>query len=189
MDRCHIPARIRRVVWARQDGRCAVCETDLCAADVAVDFDHIVPRACWPRGRDAVGNIQALCAACHALKTRASGEREAIATIAALVASGCSLRVCWLCRVVFSAYWGTESVVCARCTPMLQSLAAADATPPPTAARSRAALLADRAAWRRVLRPLKAEVRRRRRLPPQREQICSATAMGPSRRRRPVRPR
>jgi len=57
-----IPVADRELVKARQGYLCAQCE------DPALrDIDHITPRAAG--GQDCLDNYQALCQACHALKT------------------------------------------------------------------------------------------------------------------------
>lgn len=66
-----VPERIRRVVFAR-DGR--ACQLGLagCTGD-AEEVDHIVP---WfEGGREDLGNLRAVCRACHKLKTQAEAQR------------------------------------------------------------------------------------------------------------------
>jgi len=66
--RPEIPPHDKAMVKARQGYMCAMCE------DPAIrDIDHITPRA--RGGRDTLDNYQALCGACHALKTQRECDR------------------------------------------------------------------------------------------------------------------
>ena len=58
----HLPAHVKRVVWARDGGRCQwrVESGGICGSTVRVQFDHIVPRA--RGGPPTVENIRVLCA-------------------------------------------------------------------------------------------------------------------------------
>jgi 5-methylcytosine-specific restriction endonuclease McrA len=56
--------KMKAEVMLRQAGLCAGCQCKL----LAPEYDHIVPLYCG--GDHAVGNLQALCAACHSTKTR-----------------------------------------------------------------------------------------------------------------------
>ena len=55
----------RRVIASRQGWTCAGCRCSL--AEIAYDIDHII--ALWAAGLDIDSNRQALCTACHRLKT------------------------------------------------------------------------------------------------------------------------
>lgn len=58
----HIPAAVKRAVWARDDGRCAFVGTNgRCAETGFLEFHHVVPYAVG--GASTVENLQLLCAA------------------------------------------------------------------------------------------------------------------------------
>lgn len=59
----HIPARVRRLVWKRDAGRCVFVSADgvRCGADTLVEFHHVVPYA--RGGAASTSNIQLRCRA------------------------------------------------------------------------------------------------------------------------------
>ena len=58
----HIPAAVKRAVWARDDGRCTFVGTDgRCGETGFLEFHHVVPYAAG--GAPTVENLQLLCAA------------------------------------------------------------------------------------------------------------------------------
>jgi hypothetical protein len=78
----YIPARIKRAVWQRDDGRCAWRFDDgqVCGSRDALEFDHFRPFAKGGRSDDA-RNVRLLCRMHNRLAARAegmlSGERAA----------------------------------------------------------------------------------------------------------------
>ena len=78
----YIPARIKRAVWQRDDGRCAWRFEDgaLCGSRDALEFDHFRPFAKGGRSDDA-RNVRLLCRMHNRVAARAagmlSGAREA----------------------------------------------------------------------------------------------------------------
>lgn len=64
------PAMRRRVI-AEQDGICARSYCDAPATDV----DHILPL--WLKGKNDRANLEGLCGACHAVKTKAEAKARA----------------------------------------------------------------------------------------------------------------
>ena len=61
-DTRHIPAAVKRAVWARDGGRCAFVGTDgRCAETGFLEFHHVVPYAAG--GAPTVENLQLLCTA------------------------------------------------------------------------------------------------------------------------------
>jgi 5-methylcytosine-specific restriction protein A len=61
-----VPARVRRRIFDKHEGRCAVCTRDLRSTDW--DLDHLIPLAVG--GRHAESNLRPLCAnPCHSNKT------------------------------------------------------------------------------------------------------------------------
>tara|TARA_B100000925_G_C21931343_1_gene440401 strand:+ start:243 stop:629 length:387 start_codon:yes stop_codon:yes gene_type:complete len=64
-SRKHWTALQRNTVAARQGYKCAHCKQTFPAV---FDIDHIVPL--HKGGEDALGNLQALCCNCHAIKSR-----------------------------------------------------------------------------------------------------------------------
>jgi 5-methylcytosine-specific restriction endonuclease McrA len=82
LKRVAIPAWVRRAVFFRERGLCALCQTDLTgtlSVGDAEHYDHIVPLA--KGGLNDVTNVQVLCAACngkkHSSAARTSGRYEA----------------------------------------------------------------------------------------------------------------
>lgn len=65
-ERKQIGAIVRGEILDRQNWRCAGCDATLFGT--AYDIDHIVPLELT--GANHLGNLQALCAPCHKLKTR-----------------------------------------------------------------------------------------------------------------------
>ena len=65
MKRKHWTPLQRNTVAARQGYKCAQCK---CVFPAVFDIDHIVPL--HKGGEDALGNLQALCCNCHAIKSR-----------------------------------------------------------------------------------------------------------------------
>ncbi len=58
-------SKVQRVLAYRlQGGRCAICGKDL---PDSFHMDHVVPFSC--NGETYLCNLQALCPACHSLKT------------------------------------------------------------------------------------------------------------------------
>lgn len=59
----HIPAAVRRAVWARDGGRCAFVSTDgrRCAEEAFIEFHHVVPYA--HKGPSTVANVELRCKA------------------------------------------------------------------------------------------------------------------------------
>lgn len=56
--------RIRALLFATQNGLCAICGKDL---GIHYQIDHITP---WARGGlTLIKNLQALCFKCHQMKT------------------------------------------------------------------------------------------------------------------------
>ncbi|HET6922775.1 MAG TPA: HNH endonuclease, partial [Anaeromyxobacteraceae bacterium] len=59
----HIPARVRREVWRRDQGRCqwpiAGKVGGICGSTLRVEFDHVVPRA--RDGPSSVESVRLLC--------------------------------------------------------------------------------------------------------------------------------
>ena len=53
-----IPEEVRREVFRRDGGRCAVC-----GSDELLQFDHVIPVALG--GASTAANLQVLCAACN----------------------------------------------------------------------------------------------------------------------------
>jgi hypothetical protein len=76
--RCSIPQWVKRAVYFRENGRCALCKKDLSGL-VAVDpkqhYDHIVPLKAL--GANDPCNIQLLCAECN-LGKAASAARTSL---------------------------------------------------------------------------------------------------------------
>ncbi|MGH2373195.1 MAG: HNH endonuclease, partial [bacterium] len=79
----HIPAAVRRTVWARDSGRCAFVSTDgqRCAEAAFLEFHHVVPYA--RGGPSSVSNIELRCRAhngyeaeCHFGRWGTAGVRE-----------------------------------------------------------------------------------------------------------------
>lgn len=60
----HIPARVKREVWKRDQGRCqwpiAGKGSGICGSTLRVEFDHVVPRA--RDGPSSVDGVRLLCA-------------------------------------------------------------------------------------------------------------------------------
>ncbi len=60
----HIPARVKREVWKRDQGRCqwpiAGKDGGICGSTLRVEFDHVVPRA--RDGPSSVDGVRLLCA-------------------------------------------------------------------------------------------------------------------------------
>ncbi|MGQ0550656.1 MAG: HNH endonuclease [Armatimonadota bacterium] len=86
----HIPAAVRRAVWARDGGRCAFVSTDgrRCAEEGFLEFHHVVPYA--RGGPSSVNNIELRCRAhngyeaeCHLGRWGTAGAREEPAVYAA----------------------------------------------------------------------------------------------------------
>jgi 5-methylcytosine-specific restriction endonuclease McrA len=70
----HVPAPVRRAVWARDEGRCAFVGTGgRCDETGALEFHHVVPFACG--GATSVENIELRCRAHNAYEgARAFGD-------------------------------------------------------------------------------------------------------------------
>jgi hypothetical protein len=61
-----VPPRVRRRIFDKHEGRCAICTRDLRSTDW--DLDHLIPLAIG--GRHAESNLRPLCAdPCHSNKT------------------------------------------------------------------------------------------------------------------------
>jgi 5-methylcytosine-specific restriction endonuclease McrA len=61
-----VPLEIRRAVWDRDGGRCAVC-----GSTFELQFDHVIPVALG--GATSEQNLQVLCGACNRAKGAALG--------------------------------------------------------------------------------------------------------------------
>jgi len=59
--RAPIPREVRRVVWARDGGRCVDC-----GAGFDLQYDHVIPHAMG--GADTEANLQLLCGDCNRAK-------------------------------------------------------------------------------------------------------------------------
>ncbi|MGH2406253.1 MAG: HNH endonuclease, partial [bacterium] len=86
----HIPAAVRRAVWARDGGRCAFVSTNgrRCAEGGFLEFHHVMPYA--HGGTSTVDNIELRCrthngyeAECHFGRWGTAGVREGHAVYAA----------------------------------------------------------------------------------------------------------
>ena len=67
--RCAIPQWVKKAVYFRENGKCALCKTDLSgliAVDAKQHYDHIVPLKAL--GANDPCNIQLLCERCNLLK-------------------------------------------------------------------------------------------------------------------------
>jgi HNH endonuclease len=77
--RCAIPQWVKRAVYFRENGKCALCKSDLSGL-VAVDpkqhYDHIVPLKAL--GTNDPCNIQLLCAKCNLVKAASAARTSAI---------------------------------------------------------------------------------------------------------------
>lgn len=104
--RTRVPKAFRRLILKRQKHKCAVCSMFL---DV-YDIDHIIPYRVYPVHK--LNNLQALCPNCHARKTRK--EQKYIQLFIDCEKTK-SYRYCWICKKVYSAYFGC-------CLPDIQSL-------------------------------------------------------------------
>jgi len=58
--------KLRKQVMRRDHGLCQVC-ANAKRVMIAQEVDHIIPKA--KGGTDDIGNLQAICRKCHALKT------------------------------------------------------------------------------------------------------------------------
>jgi len=63
--------RQRTILWADQDGLCAICGQDL---SDRFEVDHIQPFS--KRGNTALWNLQAICIPCHQAKTKVDSSLE-----------------------------------------------------------------------------------------------------------------
>lgn len=63
----HIPAKIRREVWKRDNGRCV-----LCGDQKRLEFDHIIPFS--KGGAHSVKNIRLLCQKCNRIRSDKIGD-------------------------------------------------------------------------------------------------------------------
>ena len=66
----HLPSWLRKAVFYRDHGRCVFCREDLSgliSTDPGLNFDHIIPLACW--GSNDPSNFQLLCEACNKQKS------------------------------------------------------------------------------------------------------------------------
>ena len=57
----HIPKEIKREVWNRDNGCCAVC-----GSSENLEFDHVIPYS--KGGATSLGNLQILCSRCNKKK-------------------------------------------------------------------------------------------------------------------------
>lgn len=66
----HVTARVKRVVWTRDGGRCQwpLESGGVCGSTLRVEFDHVVPRA--HAGASTVENVRLLCRAHNDLAAR-----------------------------------------------------------------------------------------------------------------------
>jgi hypothetical protein len=66
----HLPARVKREVWKRDEGRCQwpLDSGGICGSTMRVEFDHRVPRA--RGGPSTVDNVRLLCATHNELAAR-----------------------------------------------------------------------------------------------------------------------
>jgi hypothetical protein len=71
-----IPRKVRRAVYVRQHGLCAVYDPRVCTGQLD-EYDHIVNTATThiPRHLCTAHDVQGLCHNCHVLKTQ--GEAKA----------------------------------------------------------------------------------------------------------------
>jgi hypothetical protein len=113
-----IPAATRRLVLWRQRGECADCGASLLGANDCFDIDHIAPLCVFPEGELLSANMRALCAGCHAWKTRKSGEARRIARFRAALLE--RHRVCWLCDRHVSPYF-FRGCICSTCALQIEA--------------------------------------------------------------------
>lgn len=77
--RCSIPQWVKRAVYFRENGKCALCKKDLSgliAIDPKQQYDHIVPLKML--GANDPCNIQLLCERCNLLKAASSARTSSV---------------------------------------------------------------------------------------------------------------
>jgi hypothetical protein len=78
-SRCSIPQWIKRAVYFRENGKCALCKKDLSgliAIDPKQHYDHIVPLKLL--GANDPCNMQLLCDRCNLLKAASPARTSSI---------------------------------------------------------------------------------------------------------------
>ena len=89
----YIPARVKRAVWQRDDGRCAWRFVDgtLCGSRDAIEFDHFRPFAKGGRSDDA-RNVRLLCRMHNRMAAKAAGLVSAAPEVSLGTSAGAARR-------------------------------------------------------------------------------------------------